>query len=1148
MITTFILLLGSVAKERAEISFLNTLDDKELPDVSLQEYENMMKHIRTCNDMLKERFEDQVVFLPNSRAFRPKQNYISPKYAELAKYSNKIGELRNMLSSKIYTLKHPSKPVKVTPKQAKKTNDALKSKMSTVPFSSLWPFTYNSVAKEAIYFYGPYAGDIVEPMDPIVEAGGNYIVSLSNTNELYVRDLTTFEIINSSYFGVDSWGDWTVTYGDDERWYMTRLHYEGGIDVFVSKSAVPSANPNDYILLTVPGQSDYQKVGVYDEWIVISNQIGPDGPDVLKMRKTDVLAGQATVYPTYIPGQQIFGGFQIHPPIHPINHPDISPNTVYAIGHWDGCIPFCLNNLPTGNDEIRIYEMTGEGSTYNTISISIPEFSSYIGGSSSYWYVIPQLGGTNLDTLREMPMNYPSLRKLNNNDTFLVTTFTVSVPDSGNDRACVYWLVLHYDNSAAIKFTYYSSGIIRHDEEFYWAPCIAIDEDGFVLISFSASSPSTHVKTMVTGFRVYDSSNADFQLPSPDVVSALNFQSSTVSGGRYGDYKSMNSPAPGKFVFTSEVGGNGRSGRYGEVYALVVDKITPRSPPSPPQPPPPPHPPSPPPTPPNIQGETCNNPLVLNMSSVYTEPNFANTFTDISSVNPGSVCVDENAANDLGDALGINAWFTINATTHFTLDTCDSASFDTTIIVYESCTDQVAHTCNGDGIGFTGCQEYYSLTRTIPPGVYYIQIGGWNGDTGPLTVTTQSVAASPPSPPPFPSLPPLSCPEPYSAPILWKDGLECEEAFAISDFANWVSIDNDGGTTWGIENFDFPNEGYVGTAIIANAAQIASFNPGSDITDVMPYEGDQGMYFIASRTIIPNDDWMIGPEVTINGPSELTFWAKSYVDDYGLERFQIGIGASTNPADFTIISTPNHTAGQSYVEPSTVWNEFAYDLSSYAGQTIRVGVHYVGYDSFVLLMDSFVITSKSSSSSPPSPSPLSSPHPPPSPSPLSSPPPPPSPSPLSSPPPPPSPSPHSPPPSPPLLEYFHISSCRSLKSVYKMSNCCVDHSGALNYTLPSHLQLYTCISVRSLYKLSGCCGDLDADLAIPPYPPPSPTSSPPSPPKVSKVGKPVQKVSKVGKPVQKVSKAGKPVQKVSKAGKPVQKASKVGKSVQVKHR
>ncbi len=53
--------------------------------------------------------------------------------------------------------------------------------------------------------------------------------------------------------------------------------------------------------------------------------------------------------------------------------------------------------------------------------------------------------------------------------------------------------------------------------------------------------------------------------------------------------------------------------------------------------------------------------------------------------------------------------------------------------------------------------------------------------------------------------------------------------------------------------------------------------------------------------------------------------------------------------DFTVIS-----AGD-YVEAPTEWTQYEYDLSAYDGQTVRVGIHCVSNDSFVLQMDSFVV-------------------------------------------------------------------------------------------------------------------------------------------------------------------------------------------------
>lgn len=71
---------------------------------------------------------------------------------------------------------------------------------------------------------------------------------------------------------------------------------------------------------------------------------------------------------------------------------------------------------------------------------------------------------------------------------------------------------------------------------------------------------------------------------------------------------------------------------------------------------------------------------------------------------------------------------------HFS--TCDSSSYDTSMVLYaESCENQVA--CNGDASGETGCQAYYSaIDYNVQEGTaYYIRIGGWFGETGDGTLT-----------------------------------------------------------------------------------------------------------------------------------------------------------------------------------------------------------------------------------------------------------------------------------------------------------------------------------------------------------------------------------------------------------------------------
>ena len=201
------------------------------------------------------------------------------------------------------------------------------------------------------------------------------------------------------------------------------------------------------------------------------------------------------------------------------------------------------------------------------------------------------------------------------------------------------------------------------------------------------------------------------------------------------------------------------------------------------------------------------------------------------------------------------------------------------------------------------------------------------------------------------------CPDEYSLPIVWRDNFECHTEFSISDIGDWVIHDLDGGQTWGANDIGYTNEGYFGSGIIYNHALASDETTAGSLTtfdDWAPYEGNQGLYFFASganSTTWPNDDWMISPQFTLNGVTSPTFsmWAKSVTDEYGLERFQVGVGNSTDYNDFTIISSG------AYIEAPTDWTQYQFDLSQYEGQTIRIAIHYVGSDSFALLTDSYTV-------------------------------------------------------------------------------------------------------------------------------------------------------------------------------------------------
>ena len=140
-----------------------------------------------------------------------------------------------------------------------------------------------------------------------------------------------------------------------------------------------------------------------------------------------------------------------------------------------------------------------------------------------------------------------------------------------------------------------------------------------------------------------------------------------------------------------------------------------------------------------IDGDECEY--------AFTAVEGANPF-DTTSMSPSQPQPDESQCEntDLDWENSPDAWFVwvADQTRLFSFNTCDTSSFDTSIVLYENtCTNQVA--CNGDGDGISGCQAYYSEIdyECIAGNTYYIRIGGWQGQTGTGTLNIHIIPPPP---------------------------------------------------------------------------------------------------------------------------------------------------------------------------------------------------------------------------------------------------------------------------------------------------------------------------------------------------------------------------------------------------------------------
>jgi len=178
----------------------------------------------------------------------------------------------------------------------------------------------------------------------------------------------------------------------------------------------------------------------------------------------------------------------------------------------------------------------------------------------------------------------------------------------------------------------------------------------------------------------------------------------------------------------------------------------------------------------------------------------------------------------------------------------------------------------------------------------------------------------------------------------FSDSFEEYTDFSLN-FGNWTQIDNDNQPSWGAETFNFTNEGYTGAFIIFTPSACNEPNPSG-------WESHSGDKYVAcfNAQNPPNDDWLISPQLSIINGNQVSFYAKSLTDQYGLERFTVSVSTTgTEISNFTIISEGD------YVEPPTIWTKYTYDLSDYADQDIYIAINVISNDAFCFMLDDFEI-------------------------------------------------------------------------------------------------------------------------------------------------------------------------------------------------
>jgi uncharacterized repeat protein (TIGR02543 family) len=184
----------------------------------------------------------------------------------------------------------------------------------------------------------------------------------------------------------------------------------------------------------------------------------------------------------------------------------------------------------------------------------------------------------------------------------------------------------------------------------------------------------------------------------------------------------------------------------------------------------------------------------------------------------------------------------------------------------------------------------------------------------------------------------------------YSDDVESYDNFITSGIGEYTLVDVDGSATYSITGATFPNQGYVGSYIVFNPSAVT---PALTTAQWQPNGGSKYLACFAATSAV-NNDWLISPQMPAAPGMVMSFWAKSVVSTYGLERMKVGVSTTgTAPADFTFI-TP-----APYVQVPTTWTQYTYNLSAYAGQQVYLAINCVSNDAYTLMIDDiFVGTTK----------------------------------------------------------------------------------------------------------------------------------------------------------------------------------------------
>lgn len=180
-----------------------------------------------------------------------------------------------------------------------------------------------------------------------------------------------------------------------------------------------------------------------------------------------------------------------------------------------------------------------------------------------------------------------------------------------------------------------------------------------------------------------------------------------------------------------------------------------------------------------------------------------------------------------------------------------------------------------------------------------------------------------------------------------EDDFETHDDFTLNSIGTvgWDYIDADKKSTSTFNKVGFPNALEPTAYIIFNPSTTEP--PIGNRIGIEPHSGNKYQAAFASYKA-KNEDYIISPKLSFATNFTLSFWAKSYIDKYGLERMKVGYSTTgKTEADFT-----NWLTDGEYEETPNSWTKYTYNLPA---NVKYITIVCISDDAFVFMLDDITI-------------------------------------------------------------------------------------------------------------------------------------------------------------------------------------------------